>query len=85
MIGPASACPTCGRVNDATTRAAAGRPDPRRGDVSVCLYCAGVAIFTGHALDVRPLEPGETHAVLSDPNVRAARAAAAVARRRMGR
>lgn len=32
---------------------------PRENDISVCLYCGNVAIFTGNSMDLRPLTPEE--------------------------
>lgn len=41
---PASSCPRCLRdLDGATSVAHEGRPDP--GDVTMCIYCSGLAIF----------------------------------------
>lgn len=42
---PETICPTCGNVNDAAT-CVEGEHSPSPGDVSVCLYCAAILIFT---------------------------------------
>jgi hypothetical protein len=41
---PPAICPTCGKTLDSA--AGIGNPQlPNPGDVSICLYCANVAIF----------------------------------------
>lgn len=49
----ASACPWCLSVNDDAAELPAGSSRPQIGDVSVCLYCGGLAVFTDDALGKR--------------------------------
>lgn len=49
------ACPHCGAELDAATHAGPGEPQPKEGDVSVCLYCAGMLEY-GPGLALRPLD-----------------------------
>ncbi len=39
-------CPYCGAGNDMSTETLRDRKPPKPGDVSVCAYCAGLAVFT---------------------------------------
>jgi hypothetical protein len=55
---PEPTCLKCGKkLNDFT----AMKRDtlPMSGDLSVCLYCNAVAVFTGNGLDLRPLTTDE--------------------------
>lgn len=52
--GNPSACPTCGRGNDAASQLPAGAEPPQAGDWSLCWGCGAVAVFTGEGVNVRP-------------------------------
>ena len=75
-------CPDCGMGNDAHTFTGHGlaRPDP--GDVSVCLYCSQINVFTDK-LTLRPATRAEAFVLFQDPDVR--RAVAATVQVRRGR
>lgn len=49
----ADLCPQCGHVNDAATHLNAEPMTPAAGDVSICLYCSAVCVFTGEGYAVR--------------------------------
>jgi len=67
----ALACHDCGaRCDDLSNIDPAGLDLPDDGDVSVCAYCACIAIYTGNGLDRRPPTPTELQRLENDPNVR---------------
>lgn len=43
---PACKCPACGTFLDAATGICEGTPLPRPGDVTVCIECTAVMIYT---------------------------------------
>jgi hypothetical protein len=43
---PACECPVCGRTMDAATDVLSRDNVPEAGDLSVCLYCCTVLVFT---------------------------------------
>ncbi len=51
---PESACPSCGRVNDAATNATEQKGGPEPGDMTVCL--CGAALQFGEWLQLEPLD-----------------------------
>ena len=63
-------CPHCGTVNDGHTAVDGSSACPQAGDVSICLYCSGVAIFTEHSL--RVLDDAEFNEVMADPEMQQA-------------
>jgi hypothetical protein len=66
-------CWCCGAAIDDQTAAGPGRQTPEPGDVSVCLYCAAVGIFTEDS--VRPPTDVEATELLNDPEVVSVRTA----------
>lgn len=62
-------CMVCGACNDATTEVGGVRGKPRDGDVSVCLECGGLSIFTGVGLMLRAATAGERAEIEADENV----------------
>lgn len=66
-LTPGNKCLLCGHHLDAST-AMNGEEDAKEGDLSVCIKCADVAVFTAD-LGLRPMEEGEWLAV--DENVKA--------------
>ena len=64
-------CPGCEAVLDDFTGVT---PDslPTEGAVSVCLYCAHVAIFTGDSLKTRSLTLEEMEEIADNPYLRKA-------------
>jgi hypothetical protein len=75
---PASPCWQCGAIIDGATTFASRMPKP--GDVSVCVYCSALAVYTAHGL--RRMTKDERDEARSNPAVR--RVVRAV-RRRLGR
>lgn len=69
-------CPWCGKVTDGLAQVTdTGRPaPPSPGDLSLCITCAGLAIFTAEGQ--RRATPAERAQLLRDPEV--ARVAAAI-------
>lgn len=83
-LHPGRACPACKReVDDDTNLNPTDARGPEPGDVSVCLYCAHLNIFTEN-LGLRSASKEEAHALLMDRRVRRAIAATAEYRRRYG-
>jgi hypothetical protein len=64
---PINHCIYCGNCNDR-----ASHPDddsiPSPGDLSVCISCGGITIFT-KTLTVRKPSPGELAKIMADPNI----------------
>ncbi len=62
-------CHNCGTLNDDATDI--NNPDarPTEGDVSVCFYCAALALFTGDGYGTRAPTEEERLALLADPLV----------------
>lgn len=58
-------CPDCGVINEAA-RQVGGEESPDAGDISVCFSCAGVNIFTGDGINVRPPTPEEWQELMYD-------------------
>jgi hypothetical protein len=56
---PSTPCPYCQRATDAAAHAGAQEARPAVGDISVCVYCATVSVFTAgyqlHALAAEEL------------------------------
>jgi hypothetical protein len=65
------ACLSCGAANDAATGINAYVPSA--GDVSICLYCAALAVFTGEGLAIRAATPAELEEIQADAGVTRAR------------
>ena len=64
-------CLNCRRTVDAAS-ASPLEPEPRRphvGDVTVCLYCSHLMIFTGDASWVRDPTDAEMDDIMNDPDV----------------
>lgn len=89
---PPARCPNCGHLNDAATQTSAkadGDP-PRKGDVAVCISCAGISIVEKVAKSGRPVmrkatssEKRDIHA--AEPNVARIQAQIIALARRSGR
>lgn len=73
-----SLCPYCDHDNNAAT--SVDSPDskilPGKGDVSICLYCANIAVFTGDGFAVRRPTEAEHNFLMADEQI--ARAVALV-------
>ena len=83
-LHPGRVCPACGREVDDDTNANPADPGgPKPGDISVCLYCAHLNVYT-EDLGLRGATQEEAHALLMDRRVRRAIAATAEYRRRFG-
>jgi hypothetical protein len=69
-----SHCPHCGRPLDAHGDTPGERDDkaPRPGDVSVCMKCGGVMIFT-EGLGLRIATPEEMRVIDRDPKIQSVR------------
>ena len=59
--GPVIACPYCGLANDCFSEVTPtpGEDRPQDGNMSVCIACAGVAVFFGGATKLRRPTPDE--------------------------
>jgi hypothetical protein len=55
---PENACPACGKRLDAATSTSDPAHVTSEGDVSICIYCAGVAVFKAD-LTLRTMTPEE--------------------------
>jgi hypothetical protein len=66
-------CLTC-NARIETTSDLFGDAEIKAGDVSICLYCGAVALFTGNGNEVRYPSHEELGEILSDPSVQLARA-----------
>jgi Zn ribbon nucleic-acid-binding protein len=64
---PLNTCPYCGHRHDRAT-IPIGDAAPKRGDVSVCIRCGGVGVFT-RALRMRKPLPGEIAEMAADPEL----------------
>lgn len=52
--GNGDRCPACGRWNDHAAMVNQQQPVmPNAGDLSVCIGCAAINVFTGYGLEVR--------------------------------
>ena len=78
----ARSCPGCGAHLDAAT-GVLGDEAPRKDDLTICLYCAGLLRFTIGGLVL--LRGAERLAALEDPEVRRTMLAVAMMARRIGR
>ena len=60
---PGAVCPTCKKVVDGASAADGVKATPKQGDLSICIYCAGVAQYDAslqlHAFDVQQLPADE--------------------------
>lgn len=63
------ACPRCGVVCDDATFVHAGDFTPAAGDVSVCLYCCAVNIFTGRGVETRAATLAELESIIANEAV----------------
>jgi len=79
---PEGRCPWCGHRFDAAMAADPKKPDatPKPGDVSVCISCASILVFTAQ-LTLRAAMPGEIE--VTPEMRRAQQAVRALDRRRM--
>jgi hypothetical protein len=68
---PAQQCADCGVRNDAYCGANTAER-PTAGAISICAYCAHLAMFTGDGLQVRELTDDELADIEADPEVHAA-------------
>lgn len=62
-------CPYCHAHNECFTGMRKGLGAPGKGDVSICLGCSGVALFTGVGIEVRKPTMEEKHVLFCDPSV----------------
>lgn len=65
-------CPHCERELDAASAMDGGPQRPEAGDLSVCLYCAGVSVFTGEGLIKRLPTKAELAEIDGDSRIAAA-------------
>jgi hypothetical protein len=72
-ITPDNRCPYCGLTNDRASDPT-GDAVPKRGDISVCIRCGGVGLFT-RSLRVRKPSPAELAEAMANPKVRRLQAA----------
>lgn len=77
---PISTCRKCGRRNDCASGTDGARPTP--GDVSICIQCGEVSLFTD-AFDLREPTPEEADEIARDPVVTRFRMAIASAHGRL--
>lgn len=63
---PKHGCPHCQKDLDAVT----GPGTPRKGDVTVCLYCVGISIATGDDMVLRKPTLEELAELMADPRLR---------------
>ena len=71
---PPVRCLNCDRKLAAATYAGAGRPKPKAGDLSLCLYCGHLAVFGSDFL-LRELNDAEIKEVAGDRRLLAAQQA----------
>ncbi len=69
-----TACPWCGRQNDALAGTADPADLPKPGDVSICWGCHGLALFTEDG-SLRRAKVAERARLLADPEIQKALAA----------
>lgn len=73
-------CPSCGNVLDGATEVhGSDASPPGEGDLSICVYCSALSVFTGIGLDKRKPTKDELRTALSDERVRLVLAAINVA------
>lgn len=77
----AQPCPGCGAHLDAAT-GVLGDEGPRKDDLTICVYCAGLLQFTIGGLVL--LRGAQRLAALEDPEVRRTMLAVAMMSRRLG-
>ena len=65
--GSVRSCPHCSTVCDAATALTPGT-QPDAGDISICLYCCGLALFT-EEMDLRLPDAQELEALLTDATI----------------
>lgn len=63
---PKHECPCCHKEMDAAT----GPAIPKKGDVTVCLYCVGINIVTGDEKVLRKPTDEELAELMGDPHLR---------------
>lgn len=68
----ASPCPRCGAMLDGAGTFAGPIEPPNPGDLTVCIYCAGLLRF-GVGLALEAVEGDELILALADPDVRSIR------------
>jgi hypothetical protein len=71
MFAPNTDCPHCGNESDDYT-VVRGAQAPSAGDVSVCLYCSCVSVFTGEGLVKRKPTAEELPVFMADSAVQEA-------------
>ena len=75
-------CPSCGAKVDGHTAVGHEDVDPDPGDVSICLYCSGISIYT--PLGLREVTDEEWHSIMAQEDVQKALAAIAAVRAQGG-
>jgi len=73
-------CPSCATPLDGATSVGHGHR-PNAGDVTVCIYCGAILIFTARG-GLRPPTPDERAELAADPTVQRAVKAVAVVHRK---
>lgn len=73
---PARMCPSCGKLLDGATQLVSddGATSPTSGDVTICLYCANVAVFADD-LTLRKPTPVEDKEFTRNPRLMLAKMA----------
>lgn len=81
-----SACPYCGDPGGVASPVGHAGATPAAGEGSLCLYCGGLAMFTGEGLNVRRPSPAELAEIEAReaPNLAEARVIIAEFHRRTG-
>lgn len=67
-------CPWCGQLHDAATHSGSTVEVPEPGNLSLCVHCGGVAVFTGDLKLRRPTK-AEQREIDNSPTVKRAVAA----------
>lgn len=71
MTLPTIPCPGCAMPNDGQYNPDDPTDVPTDGDLSICLYCGHLAMFTGQdaSLGLRPITDEEREMAMTDPTV----------------
>lgn len=63
-------CPFCGELNNAATAVDDNLEPPKAGDVSICVSCAELSLFTGESLTARKPTRRELDDLMADADIR---------------
>ena len=71
MRYPTIPCPGCEIPNDGQFNPGDPTDVPTDGDLSICIYCGHLAVFTGQddTIGLRPITDEERESALTDPTV----------------